>query len=155
MAASRSKISAFDDGTDDVRDPAAAREVRLGVDIRDLAADDECADDPLDAHERQRHPCAQPRLCDAGDGGPRHAAGIALCVPDELGLPRKNAGRDGFGDGIPAGARQRECVTAAVAWRIIGSMLREDRDGTCSLIEVQDRHPVVGDQSLELPRETL
>src|SRR5439155_21601066 len=46
-------------------------------------------------------------------------------------------------------------VTAVVARRITGSMLREDRDGTSSLIEVEDRHPVVGDQSLELPRETL
>jgi hypothetical protein len=34
-------------------------------------------------------------------------------------------------------------------------MLREDRDGTSPLIEVQDRQPVVGDQSLELPRETF
>jgi hypothetical protein len=34
-------------------------------------------------------------------------------------------------------------------------MLREDRDGPSSLVEVEDRHPVVGDQSLELPRENL
>src|SRR6266403_4388107 len=34
-------------------------------------------------------------------------------------------------------------------------MLREDRDGTASLVEVEDRHLVVGDQSLELPRQTL
>src|SRR6266446_10082705 len=46
------------------------------------------SDDALDAHEGQRHPGAQPRLGDAGDGAPRHPAGIALCVPDELGAPR-------------------------------------------------------------------
>src|SRR5207302_4326980 len=146
---------ALDDGTDDVHDLTAGREVGLGVDIRDRTADDECADDPLDAHERQRHPCAQPRLWDAGDGGPRHAAGIALCVSDELGLPRKDTGRDGFGNATPAGASQRQDVTAVVARRITGSMLREDRDGTSSLIEVEDRHPIVWDQSLELARETL
>src|SRR5258706_2532119 len=56
---------------------------------------------------------------------------------------------------MPAGASLRQGETAVVARRITGSMLREDRDGTSSLIEVEDRHPVVGDQSLELPRETL
>jgi len=54
--------------------------------------------DPLDARERQRHPCAQPRLWDAGDVGPRPGTGIGLYVPGELSLPRKDTGRDGSGD---------------------------------------------------------
>jgi len=73
-----------------------------------------------------------PRLCDAGDDGSRHAADIALCVPDELGLPRKNTGRDGFGDGIRLARARERSVTAVVVWRIIGSMLRGDRDRTSS-----------------------
>jgi len=88
-------------------------------------------------------------------GRPRHEADIALRVPDELGLPRKDTGRDGFGDGIPASASQREGVAAIVARRVAKRMLREDRDGTASVVQVEDRHPVVGDHSLELPRETL
>jgi len=63
--------------------------------------------------------------------------------PGELGLPRKNTDETAS-RWDTAGARQRESVTAVVVWRIIGSMLRGDRDRTSSLVEVAGPSPVVG-----------
>src|SRR2546426_11132923 len=80
----------------------------------------------------------------------------SLCAsPTNSACPVKTQDETASAMGYRLGASQREGVAAVVAWRIAGRMLREDRDGTTSLIEVEDRHPVVGDQFLELPGETL